>query len=61
MNRKDVAELAGSVGVGAWTAFGVLSTGRDRGARAFRCSRTRTCCRGPSPTAPTWRWRWHAV
>ena len=25
MNRKDVAELAGSVGVGAWTAFGVLS------------------------------------
>ena len=32
MNRKDVAELAGSVGVGAWTAFGVLSMvviGRD--------------------------------
>jgi membrane-associated phospholipid phosphatase len=25
MNRKDIAELAGSVGLGAWTAFGVLS------------------------------------
>lgn len=25
MNRGDVAELAGSVGLGAWTAFGVLS------------------------------------
>ncbi|MFF3463775.1 phosphatase PAP2 family protein [Streptomyces sp. NPDC001984] len=25
MNRKGVAELAGSVGLGAWTAFGVLA------------------------------------
>lgn len=25
MNRKDIAELAGSAGLGAWTAFGVLS------------------------------------
>ncbi|MFJ9242235.1 phosphatase PAP2 family protein [Streptomyces sp. NPDC101776] len=25
MNREDLAELAGSVGLGAWTAFGVLS------------------------------------
>ncbi|MEV6485944.1 phosphatase PAP2 family protein [Streptomyces sp. NPDC051576] len=25
MNRKDVTELAGSVGLGAWVAFGVLS------------------------------------
>ncbi|MFI6620669.1 phosphatase PAP2 family protein [Streptomyces sp. NPDC050528] len=25
MNRKDISELAGSVGLGAWTAFGVLS------------------------------------
>ncbi|MEW1643664.1 MULTISPECIES: phosphatase PAP2 family protein [unclassified Streptomyces] len=25
MKRKDVSELAGSVGLGAWTAFGVLS------------------------------------
>ncbi|MFI6463176.1 phosphatase PAP2 family protein [Streptomyces sp. NPDC050538] len=25
MNRKDISELAGSAGLGAWTAFGVLS------------------------------------
>lgn len=25
MNRKDVSELAGSAGLGAWTAFGVLT------------------------------------
>lgn len=56
MKRGDVAELAGSCGLGAWTAFGVLTmvvVGRD----GAPCSRTPTFSRGPSVTGRTWRWR----